>query len=100
MTLPYRLRYALAYDHRSCRAVLAVFVRAVLGFERRRAFEIDVLACPDGGGRLRLLATIEDPEVIAKILAHLDLPLAPPQPAPAQDPDWLPGFAADDMRTD
>ncbi|MBI3782975.1 MAG: transposase [Deltaproteobacteria bacterium] len=37
LTLPYRLRYALAWDHRLCRAVLAVFVRAVLGFERRRA---------------------------------------------------------------
>ena len=37
LTLPYRLRYALAWDHRLCRAVLAVFIRAVLGFERRRA---------------------------------------------------------------
>jgi hypothetical protein len=37
LTLPHRLRYALAWDHRLCRAVLAVFVRAVLGFERRRA---------------------------------------------------------------
>lgn len=39
LTLPYRLRYKLAYDHRLCRAVLAAFVRAVLGFERRRARE-------------------------------------------------------------
>ena len=37
LTLPYRLRYALAWDHRLCRAVLAVFIRAVLGCERRRA---------------------------------------------------------------
>jgi hypothetical protein len=37
LTLPYRLRYALAWDHRLCRAVLSVFVRAVLGFNRRRA---------------------------------------------------------------
>jgi len=37
LTLPYRLRYALAWDRRLCRAVLAVFIRAVLGFERRRA---------------------------------------------------------------
>jgi len=36
LTLPYRLRYALAWDHRLCRAVLGVFTRAVLGFERRR----------------------------------------------------------------
>jgi putative transposase len=37
LTLPYRLRDALASDHRLCRAVLGVFIRAVLGFERRRA---------------------------------------------------------------
>jgi len=37
LTLPYRLHYALAWDHRLCRAALAVFIRAVLGLERRRA---------------------------------------------------------------
>ena len=37
LTTPHRLRYALAYDHRLCRRVLAVFMRAVLSFERRRA---------------------------------------------------------------
>jgi transposase-like zinc-binding protein/putative transposase len=37
LTLPHRLRYALAWDHELCRAVLGVFIRAVLGFERRRA---------------------------------------------------------------
>ena len=37
LTLPHRLRYALAYDPSLCRAVLEVFVRALLGFERRRA---------------------------------------------------------------
>ena len=37
LTLPYRLRYALAWDHRLCRAVLRVFIRALLGFERSRA---------------------------------------------------------------
>jgi hypothetical protein len=57
----------------------------------RRTFEIDVLACPDCGGRLRLLATIEDPEVIAKILRHLELPEGAPEPAPARALDWLPG---------
>ena len=33
----------------------------------RRAFDIDVLACPRCGGRLRLLA--EDPDAIRAILA-------------------------------
>ncbi len=47
LTLPYRLRYALAWDHRLCRAVLAVFIRAVLGFERRRAA---ARGMPDGVG--------------------------------------------------
>jgi uncharacterized protein YbaR (Trm112 family) len=35
-----------------------------------RAFGIDVLACPHCGGRLRLIATLHDPAVIRKILAH------------------------------
>jgi len=37
LTLPYRLRLALAWDHKLCRGVLAVFVRAVFGFERQQA---------------------------------------------------------------
>ena len=37
LTLPYRLRYLLAWNHTLCRAVLGVAVRAVLGFYRRRA---------------------------------------------------------------
>jgi hypothetical protein len=35
----------------------------------RRAFDVDVLACPRCGGRLRLIATVEDPEAIGAILA-------------------------------
>jgi uncharacterized protein YbaR (Trm112 family) len=35
----------------------------------RRAFDIDVLACPRCGGRLRLMATVEDPDAIRAILA-------------------------------
>ena len=37
----------------------------------RRAFDIDVLACPRCGGRLRLLSTAEDPDAIRAILAAL-----------------------------
>ena len=37
----------------------------------RRAFDIDVLACPRCGGRLRLIATVEDPAAIRQILAAL-----------------------------
>jgi hypothetical protein len=39
---------------------------------------IDVLACAGCGGRLRFLATIGDPPVVTKILAHLGLPTAGP----------------------
>jgi hypothetical protein len=38
--------------------------------EAARAFAIDVLACVHCGGRLRLIATLHDPAVIRKILAH------------------------------
>src|SRR5437870_1593204 len=34
----------------------------------RRAFDIDVLACPRCGGRLRLIATVEDADAIRAIL--------------------------------
>ena len=39
----------------------------------RRAFEADVLSCPRCGGRMTVLATIEDPAVIQRILTHLGL---------------------------
>jgi hypothetical protein len=39
----------------------------------RRAFDVDVLACPRCGGRLRLLGTIEDPVAIRAILDSLAL---------------------------
>ena len=38
-----------------------------------RAFGIDVLACAQCGDRLRLIATLHDPAVIRKIIAHLAL---------------------------
>jgi hypothetical protein len=42
----------------------------------RRAFALDVLACPRCGARMRVLATVEDPVVVRQIMA---LPgLSPP----------------------
>ena len=57
-----------------------------------RTFAIDVLACPECGGRLRFLATIEKRAVVEKILSHLGLPLEAPAAAPARTEAWLPGF--------
>jgi hypothetical protein len=55
----------------------------------RRAFDIDVLACPRCGSRMTLIATIEDPHVIRRILSHLHLPTDIPHPSrpPPLSPD-------------
>ena len=37
----------------------------------KRVFGIDIEACARCGGKLKVIASIEEPEVIAKILAHL-----------------------------
>ena len=47
-----------------------------------RAFGIGVLACAHCGGRLRLIATLHDPAVIRKILAHRALSHSGQSPAP------------------
>ena len=47
-----------------------------------RAFEIDVLACPQCGGRLRLIATVEDPREIREVLSALALSDEPVDRAP------------------
>jgi hypothetical protein len=52
----------------------------------RRAFEMDVLACPRCGGRMVLIATIEDPAVVRRILTHLGLPTEMPEARPARPP--------------
>jgi len=49
----------------------------------RRAFEADVLSCPRCGGRMTVLATIEDPAVIQRILTHLGLSVEAGEALPA-----------------
>jgi hypothetical protein len=44
------------------------------------------LACPSGGGDIRLISFITDPGPIRKILTHLGEPLDPPHVSPARDP--------------
>ncbi len=36
-----------------------------------RVFDIDIERCPRGGGHLNIIAAIEDPTVIERILTHL-----------------------------
>lgn len=38
----------------------------------KRVFNIDIETCSECGGDVKIIASIEDPAVIAKILAHLD----------------------------
>lgn len=48
----------------------------------RRAFATDALACPRSGGRLRVMATVEDPLAMRQILAAR-CPAETPGPGPA-----------------
>ena len=52
----------------------------------RRSPGLDVLACPRCGGRLTLIALIEDPAVIVRVLRHLGLPTDIPEAQPARAP--------------
>ena len=38
----------------------------------KRVFDIDIETCVECGGDVKIIASIEDPAVIQKILAHLD----------------------------
>ena len=80
----------------------------------QKIYEVDPLTCPKCSGTMRILAFIEDQELIRKILSHLGLwkrtPRPPPpphapdvilDPSPSQPPDWEddlnqdPGFPID-----
>ena len=49
----------------------------------KRVFDIDIEQCPHCGGQLKLIAAIEEPAVIRRILTHLGLAAQPPPLAPA-----------------
>jgi pyruvate/2-oxoglutarate dehydrogenase complex dihydrolipoamide acyltransferase (E2) component len=49
----------------------------------KRVFGIDIQHCAGCGGTLQIIARIEDPEVIAKILSHrVERTAPPPHPPP------------------
>jgi len=50
----------------------------------RRVFAVDVLECPECGGRLRIMAAIHPPEATRAILECFGLPSRPPPAAPAR----------------
>jgi len=52
----------------------------------RRVFDLDVLACPRCGGRLRVIAPVQDPLAVQALLAHRARSgaSAPPGPVPTR----------------
>ena len=64
----------------------------------RRTFELDVLACPRCGGRLRVVALVEHAAVVQRILRHLGLPAEVPEPRPARAPPRQPETVEDQSR--
>jgi hypothetical protein len=64
----------------------------------QRTFGFDVLACPRCGGRLRLVALIEEAAVIDRILRHLGLPAELPAPRPARAPPHRAGLPLSEER--
>ena len=53
----------------------------------KRVFDIDIERCPHCGGQLKLIAAIEEPTAIVRILTHLGLAAQPPPRAPARRVD-------------
>ena len=52
----------------------------------KQVFQIDILACAKCGGRMKVLAVIDQPDVVTKILGHLGMPTVPEGIAPARLP--------------
>jgi hypothetical protein len=55
-----------------------------LGQAAQTGLRYDIEHCPNCGGSLKIIAAIEDPPVIVKILSHLGLPNRAPPRSPAQ----------------
>ncbi len=61
---------------RKCRMTWAALIKCV--------YEVDPLKCPKCGGQMKIVAFIEEPNVIEKILRHCELWKEPaPRPPPA-----------------
>jgi hypothetical protein len=52
----------------------------------RRSLDVDVLRCPKCDGRLRVLTAVTERASVARILAHLGMPIDAPPLARARDP--------------
>ena len=67
----------------------------------KRTFGLEVLVCPRCAGPMRLVAAIEDPATIHRILTHLGLPTrAPPRGSPWRRPGAAASRARPPARSD
>jgi hypothetical protein len=62
-----------------------------------RVFNIDVETCSKCGGKMKIIAAIEDPRVIRKILEHMGLTTKPPPRQPARGPPKIQHRFEDDF---
>ena len=62
-----------------------------------RVFGIDVETCSKCGGKMRIIAAIEDSKVIRKILEHIGLDTKPPRLTPARGPPLTESHLKDDF---
>lgn len=62
-----------------------------------RVFNIDVETCIKCGGKMKIIAAIEDPKVIRKILEHMGLATKPPPLHPARGPPKVQHHFEDDF---
>ncbi|MGQ0835402.1 MAG: transposase, partial [Gammaproteobacteria bacterium] len=90
----HRLRARITPSGRSRRTSTRPTKHSAMRWMQRlkRAFRIDIETCARCGGRLRVIASIEEPALIRHILDHLeprDGSGAPPPPARAPPPAWL-----------
>ncbi len=76
-----------------CRPAHSALVSMTWAHWLKRVFDIDIKRCACGG-KLRLIAVIDEPAVIEKILTHLGLsPQSPPR-AKARRVELFQGFEA------
>jgi hypothetical protein len=55
----------------------------------KRVFGIEIVQCGRCGGRLEVIASIEDPTLIERILAHVRQRSEEDLPLPLGPPPWL-----------
>ena len=62
----------------------------------KKIYEIDPLLCPKCQGNMKIISFIEEPEIIEKILRHLNLWQTHNHDPPHQDSEYIPKLTIDD----